>query len=76
MSERRTFMPAFPFPRLLPWLLGAASAAALVAGLTTDHGELTLLGTAGLGVMIVGYPVARLLLGRDDEDQSAGAGQR
>jgi len=63
MTERRTLLPAFPHPRLLPWVLGAAAAAALVLGIVTGRDEAALLGGIGLGAVVVGYPLARLVLG-------------
>ncbi len=62
----RLLFPAFPKPKALPWGLAGVSALALVYGLVTSGSEAAILGAAGLAATVVGFPLARLLLGEDD----------
>ncbi|MCK9518488.1 MAG: hypothetical protein M0R74_05590 [Dehalococcoidia bacterium] len=67
--------PSYPRPGLLPWILGAVAAAALVWGLLDGDRGLIGLGILGLVVGIVAFGISRALLGSDaGEDEQDGGG--
>lgn len=62
-------VPVLPVPRhYLPWILGALSILLIGSGLLFDEGGATLLGAVGLLATLVAFPLARLLLGRDEPE--------
>ncbi len=76
MERRRAgklLFPAIPAGRGLPWLLGGLSGAVLATGLLTSHGEAALLGGVGLAATVVGFPLARLVLGGPEAPQDGDA---
>jgi hypothetical protein len=57
----------------MPWVLAAVAIALGALGLVTGDAPLALLGAAGLAVVLVAFPGARLILGsrgEGDDDQS------
>lgn len=68
--ERQSTIPSFPFPRALPWVLGALSVAALGHGWYWDQEAATTLGVVGLVLTVLVFPVAGWLLGREGTDEA------
>jgi hypothetical protein len=59
--------PSFPQRRLLPWALGGVSLAALLFGLVADNEGALAAGVVGLAGVIIAYPLAWLVAGRDGD---------
>jgi hypothetical protein len=53
--------PSFPFPRVLPWALGAISATTLALGMAGRDAGAILIGAVGLAFIALAYGAARLL---------------
>jgi hypothetical protein len=53
----------------LPWILGALSILLIASGFLFDERGAMLLGAIGLFATMVAFPLARLLLGRDEPDE-------
>lgn len=51
----------------MPWVLAAVAAVIGATGLLTGDTPLTVLGAAGLFAVLVAFPGAHLLLGRESE---------
>ncbi|MCC6381443.1 MAG: hypothetical protein IT304_02995 [Dehalococcoidia bacterium] len=66
----RLLLPLLPFPRALPWLLAVVSAGLLAFGYWWDDSPAAVLGAVGLASVIVGFPLAALLLGRSDDGEA------
>lgn len=66
MKRGRLMLPALPFGRATPWLLGVVSAAALAYGLIAGVTEVAILGGAGLALTLLAFPLAHVLLGGEE----------
>ena len=55
-------LPKLPLGRKGPWVLGASGAALLVYGLIDGNGATMIAGGAGLGGVVVAFPLAALIL--------------
>jgi hypothetical protein len=54
------------FGRWAPAALGVLALVALVAGLFTGNEEMVILGAVGAAALLIGFPVAERLLGKDE----------
>lgn len=61
MHRRGLLRPSLPFPRALPWVLGAISGATFAVGLAGGDAGTILIGAAGLAFIALAYGAARLL---------------
>jgi len=64
-------LPAFPFKKRLPFVLGAVAAVILVFGVLGDNGAMTALGVLGLAATAFAFFVAPLLIGRDEDGEGS-----
>ncbi len=64
-------VPSFPQKRALPWALLAVSLFLVAIGFLTDDRSVLLLGAAGVAATIIGYPLARFVLGPEPKDEVA-----
>ena len=53
------------FGRWAPLALGLLAVVALVAGLVTGDDELVILGAVGAAALLIGFPLAERLIGKD-----------
>lgn len=58
--------PILPFGSKGPWVLGAVALALLVYGLVSGAAGLIVVGAIGAGALLVAFPLAELLLGREE----------
>lgn len=62
--------PLLPLGSAAPWVLGAVAAVLLVLGLIGGSREMVFASAVALFVLIVAFPLAALLLGKDhNEDE-------
>ena len=61
--------PIIPFGTKGPWILGAVALALLVYGLITSSTGLIVVGAVGAAALLIGFPLAELLLGREPESE-------
>jgi hypothetical protein len=59
--------PAFPQRHLLPWVLGGVSVAAVLYGVVADNEGALLAGSVGLAGVLIAYPLAWLVAGREGD---------
>ena len=65
MTARR---PLLPLGNKGPYVLGVVALALLVYGLIRGSDGLVLIGAVAAAALLVGYPVAEFLLGREPDD--------
>jgi hypothetical protein len=61
--------PIIPFGTKGPWILGAIALALLVYGLITGSAGLIVVGAVGAAGLLIAFPLAELLLGREESDR-------
>jgi hypothetical protein len=68
----RLLLPALPRSRALPWVLGCAAVVALAFGLAAGQPAVVTAGAVGLGGVVVAFPLAGLILGREPVEPPSG----
>ncbi|MEO8538167.1 MAG: hypothetical protein ABI577_00400 [bacterium] len=59
--------PLLPLGSLAPWVLAGCALLLAAAGLFTENREMVVLGVVAAATLIVAFPLARFLLGKDDD---------
>lgn len=68
----RLLLPALPRSRALPWVLGSVAAIALTFGLAAGQPVLVTAGIVGLGGVVVAFPLAAVIQGREPVEPPSG----
>jgi MFS superfamily sulfate permease-like transporter len=61
--------PIIPFGTKGPWILGALALGLLVYGLITGSTGLVVVGAVGAAALLIGFPLAELMIGRERDSE-------
>lgn len=59
--------PILPLGSLAPWILAGCALLLAGVGLLTENLEMVVLGVVAAVALVVAFPLAKLLLGKDDD---------